>query len=132
MRKLIIPLYLKREAGVGADPASNVEANNDAEVSPTTFRVSSPSYSMINAYAPTHAMGLKFMRATMNKQPGDPKKAAKVIADIVRGEGVAEGKETPDWLLLGKDCVGDVREKCHLVLKNAEVWEAVSASTDLD
>jgi hypothetical protein len=52
--------------------------------------------------------------------------------DVVRGEGVAEGKEKPNWLLLGKDCVNDVREKCKLVLGNAELWEEVSTSTDLD
>jgi hypothetical protein len=46
----------------------------------------------------------------------DPKKVVGIIVDIVRGEGVAEGKEIPNRLLLRSDALIAVQPK-HDMLK---------------
>lgn len=64
------------------------------------------------------------------KQPGDPKKGVQVMLDVVRGEGVAQGKEFPNSLLLGSDCFEDVQDQIQGYLKLQKEWEDVSKSTD--
>ncbi|KAJ8582665.1 hypothetical protein M405DRAFT_749909, partial [Rhizopogon salebrosus TDB-379] len=59
------------------------------------------------------------------KQPGDPMKAMKVVVDIVRGEGVAVGREWPLYLVLGEDAERDVRNKCTKILKHLDEWQDV-------
>jgi len=64
------------------------------------------------------------------KQPGDPKKVAKLVVDIVKGTDVAEAKEVPIWLPLGSDAFSEAKkhnEKSQEVLGE---WEAVIRSTD--
>ncbi|MBJ2121952.1 SDR family NAD(P)-dependent oxidoreductase [Arthrobacter sp. MSA 4-2] len=59
-----------------------------------------------------------------HSQPGDPRKAAKAIVDVV-------GAETPPLrLLLGRDTVGAVEAKIDHVQKELELWREVSVSTD--
>ncbi|KAF2475123.1 NAD(P)-binding protein [Lindgomyces ingoldianus] len=65
------------------------------------------------------------------KQPGDPLKAVEIILDLVRKEGVAEGKEVPFRLPLGRDCYETIKEKCEETLKLLKEWEGVCTSTDL-
>jgi NAD(P)-dependent dehydrogenase (short-subunit alcohol dehydrogenase family) len=66
------------------------------------------------------------------KQPGDPKKAAERIIDVVRGEGAAAGKPWPLWLFLGKDSEDTVRGKIEEVAKNLDQWKDVVRSTGID
>lgn len=63
-------------------------------------------------------------------QPGDPEKLVRVVVDLVRREGVAEGKKVPLRIPLGEDCFTDVKAKCEETLKVLEDWESVSRSTD--
>jgi hypothetical protein len=63
---------------------------------------------------------------------GDPDKAAEVIVDVVRGEGVGKGRPWPEYLLLGTDAESDVREKCSKVLKAIDEWVDVSRNVDFD
>lgn len=63
-------------------------------------------------------------------QPGDPAKAAEIIVDIVRQEGVAKERGVPKTLFLGPDCVGMIKEVCEETLKSLKEWEDVSMSTD--
>lgn len=63
-------------------------------------------------------------------QPGDPKKAVERIIDVVRQEGVAEGREMPKRLPLGADALAVIREKCEETLKICKDWEDVINSTD--
>jgi hypothetical protein len=65
-------------------------------------------------------------------QPGDPKKLVEITLDLVRGEGVAKGKNIPMRLPLGIDCYDDVKEKCEETLKLLEEWREVIRSTDFD
>ncbi|KAK7983384.1 hypothetical protein PG989_010786 [Apiospora arundinis] len=65
-------------------------------------------------------------------QQGDPDKLVRILADMVRGEGCAAGKEVPFRLPIGVDMVADVREKCEDTLALLREWEAVLTSTDFD
>ncbi|KAK0205571.1 hypothetical protein DFS33DRAFT_1429367 [Desarmillaria ectypa] len=69
-------------------------------------------------------------QAYNGNQPGDPKKGVQVMLDVVRGEGVAQGKEFPKSLLLGSDCFGAVQKQLDDYLKLQSEWETVSKSTD--
>ncbi|KAF7913889.1 uncharacterized protein EAF01_000295 [Botrytis porri] len=71
-------------------------------------------------------------KAVHGNQPGDPKKSAERIVDIVRREGLAIGKETPLRLPLGPDCLQQIKNKCLSTLKILEDWEELITSTKLD
>lgn len=68
---------------------------------------------------------------TNGKQPGDPKKAAQVIVDVVRKEGIAAGRETPSVVVLGSDAYGIIKGICEGVIQRLETWKDVTCSTDL-
>jgi hypothetical protein len=74
----------------------------------------------------------QFVKNINGNQPGDPKKAVGIILDVVREEGVAEGKSLPERLPLGPDCLATMRKKAvgNLVICNE--WEDVIRSTDVD
>ncbi|GAP88783.1 putative estradiol 17-beta-dehydrogenase protein [Rosellinia necatrix] len=67
-----------------------------------------------------------------NNQPGDVVKGARVIVDVLTGSGVAAGKEFPIRLILGRDCMNDIRAKIARTEKLMSDWEDVIVSTDLD
>lgn len=104
-----------------------------------------PGYFRTNIFHPDHmridikpldayAEVIKGMQAFAGQihgsQPGNPQKAAECIADVVRVEGMAKGKETPKRLPLGSDCLASIREKCEETLKICKEWEEVIKSTD--
>ena len=66
------------------------------------------------------------------KQPGDPQKLASIVLDLVRREGVAEGREVPLRMFLGNDAWEEVGLKLRTTLKDFEDWEQVTRSTDQD
>ncbi|KAK0205592.1 hypothetical protein DFS33DRAFT_780846 [Desarmillaria ectypa] len=70
------------------------------------------------------------LQAVNGKQPGNPKKGVQVMLDVVRGEGVAQGKEFPKSLLMGSDCFKDAQNQMQGYLKLQAEWEDVSKSTD--
>ncbi len=61
---------------------------------------------------------------------GNPEKGVQIMLDVVRGEGVAQGKEFPKSLLMGSDTFAVVQDKIQECLKLQEEWESVSKSTD--
>ncbi|KAI1141394.1 NAD(P)-binding protein [Hypoxylon sp. FL0543] len=65
-------------------------------------------------------------------QPGDAQKAVKIIVDLVRKEGCAEGKEVPFRFPLGRDCYDALKEKCEETLGLLQDWHHVINSTDHD
>ncbi|KAI2466859.1 NAD(P)-binding protein [Annulohypoxylon bovei var. microspora] len=65
-------------------------------------------------------------------QPGDAQKAVKIIADLVRKEGCADGKEVPFRFPLGADCYSTIKEKCEETLQLLQDWNHVINSTDHD
>jgi hypothetical protein len=64
------------------------------------------------------------------KQPGDLRKGVAVVIDLVRGEGVAKGREVPFRLPLGSDCYETIEQKCRDTLRDLELWKDVIQSTD--
>lgn len=85
-----------------------------------------PEYAQIRARTQT------FLETIKGAEPGDAKKAAKVIVDVVRGEGIAEGRSPTETLFLGSDALRDVGAKCQAVLKCIDEWGDVARSVDLD
>jgi len=63
-------------------------------------------------------------------QPGDVEKAVRIILDLVKGQGVAVGKEVPFRLPLGTDCYETIRDKCRETLELLDEWRDVITSTD--
>jgi NAD(P)-dependent dehydrogenase (short-subunit alcohol dehydrogenase family) len=66
------------------------------------------------------------------KQPGDPVKLVEIVLDLVRREGVAEGKEVPFRLPLGADCYEEIKSKVEETLKMLDEWGPVTKSTDVE
>ncbi|OTB00268.1 hypothetical protein M426DRAFT_66237 [Hypoxylon sp. CI-4A] len=66
------------------------------------------------------------------KQPGDTDKAVKIMVDLVRREGCAEGKDVPLRIPLGPDAHDIIREKCEETLGILREWDSVIKSTDRD
>ncbi|KAG1874809.1 hypothetical protein F4604DRAFT_1680714 [Suillus subluteus] len=69
--------------------------------------------------------------AIPGRQPGDPMKAMKFVVDVVRGEGVAVGREWPLYLALGEDAERDIRNKCMMMLKHLDEWQDVIRDVNL-
>ncbi|KAK4977456.1 hypothetical protein LTR66_010690 [Elasticomyces elasticus] len=63
-------------------------------------------------------------------QVGDPVKGAARIVDVVRGEGLAEGKEFPASLYLGPDCYAAAVKQAEDNLALLKEWKELSKSTD--
>ena len=63
-------------------------------------------------------------------QPGDPKKLVKIVLDLVRKEGIAEGKDIPFRLPLGTDCYDEIEAKCKETLGMLQEWAPIIRSTD--
>ncbi|KAG1723193.1 uncharacterized protein EDB91DRAFT_182379 [Suillus paluster] len=74
-------------------------------------------------YDDQRAQSLVRYEGMAGNQPGDPMKAMKVVVDVVRGEGVAAGREWPLYLVLGEDAETDVRNKCATMLKHLDEWQ---------
>ncbi|KAG2151578.1 uncharacterized protein EDB93DRAFT_262925 [Suillus bovinus] len=82
-------------------------------------------------YDETRAETLVRYEAIPGKQPGDPMKAMKLVVDVVRGEGVAAGREWPLYLVLGEDAERDIRHKCMTMLKHLDEWQDVIRDMNL-
>ncbi|PVH77405.1 NAD(P)-binding protein [Cadophora sp. DSE1049] len=105
---------------------------------PGRFRTKLLSSQNMKTVQPTIADYSEFSKARITgleegdrKQPGDPVKFVEYVLDLVRGEGIAEGKEIPFRLPLGKDVFDDVKRKCEETLKMLEDWKNVIRGTDL-
>lgn len=80
----------------------------------------------IEAYAATVGPIRQFVTDNAGIQPGDPKKAAKAIADVI-----AE-RELPLRLPLGQDAVSGIREKIARVAKDVDRTEKIALATTFD
>ncbi|SJL13117.1 related to ketoreductases [Armillaria ostoyae] len=70
------------------------------------------------------------LQASNGTQLGNPEKGVQIMLNVVRGEGVAQGKEFPKSLLMGSDTFAVVQDKIQGYLKLQKEWESVSKSTD--
>ncbi|KAG6909214.1 hypothetical protein DXG01_001521 [Tephrocybe rancida] len=89
-----------------------------------------PQVSRIADYKPITDAGNAALEAYSGQQPGDPLKGVEVLADVVRGEGVAAGKPVPAVLSLGSDCYKVTKTACEDTLARLEEWKKVSFSSD--
>lgn len=90
----------------------------------TAVRPRIPEFAPLNAA--TKALGASIP----GTERGDPEKAAARMVELVRGEGVAAGREVPLRVPLGSDALEVIRNKCEEMLAICQDWEAVSKSTD--
>lgn len=122
---------------------------SDAEVPPSIVPPStSPSFTTPNgiatapiknlsAYTELKRRAYAFMDDQRDSQPSSAIKIARVLADLVRGEGVAfnsQGKlrPWPEWLMLGEDVDSDVREKCKRTIELLDEWRDVVLGVGVD
>ena len=85
----------------------------------------------IEDYAPI-AEGIEEYIASTNKnQPGDPRKLAERVVDVVKSEGIAAGKPLPPRLPVGRGALIQIKAKCEATLKLCGEWEEWITSTDL-
>ena len=64
------------------------------------------------------------------KQPGDPKRAAEVIIDLIKGEGTGKDKAVPAVFILGSDGYEFIKAATEKTLNTLEEWKGVTSSTD--
>jgi NAD(P)-dependent dehydrogenase (short-subunit alcohol dehydrogenase family) len=83
-------------------------------------------------YEPIRNGVAQFVQSINGNQPGDPQKAVSIMIDVVRGEGVVEGKAIPERLPLGPDCLATLRKRSVSNLAICNEWEDIIRSTDHD
>lgn len=86
--------------------------------------------SKIPDYAEASSAHINGLAKEDRTQPGDTHKAVKIIVDLVRKEGCAEGKTVPFRFPLGADCYNVIKEKCEETLRLLYDWGHVINSTD--
>lgn len=84
----------------------------------------------VDMYKEANDMLHDFIGQADENQPGDPEKAVDIIIDIVKREGVAEGKTEPLRLPIGKDAVAALRNKYENYLELVKEWESMITYTD--
>ncbi|KAI1781366.1 hydroxybutyrate dehydrogenase [Hypoxylon cercidicola] len=62
--------------------------------------------------------------------PGNTVELISKVIQIVKGIGIAEGREVPLRLPFGSDCLKAVREKLQTMQRIYDEWEGVARSTD--
>ena len=74
----------------------------------------------------------EFEKTSYGKEPGDPKKAVERMIDVVKGEGLAKGRDLPVRMPLGSDGLKFVEDQCMATLKICEKWRDLITSTDIE
>ncbi|RFU72570.1 putative oxidoreductase [Trichoderma arundinaceum] len=74
----------------------------------------------------------KLLSEKNHAQSGDTKKGVAVIVDLVRQEGVAQGRTVPLRMALGPDAYEIIKGKCEKTIGHLNDWKDVISSTDLD
>ena len=87
---------------------------------------------LISDYIPVTSAIKEFVEATNGTQPGDPRKLADRMIDVVKMEGMAVGRAMPLRLPIGSDSAAIIRKKCEATLKLLDDWQDLISSTDLD
>ncbi|OPB45268.1 short-chain oxidoreductase/hydroxylutyrate dehydrogenase [Trichoderma guizhouense] len=81
-------------------------------------------------YAQFNAGVRQFEASLVGKEPGDADKAVTRMIELVKGTGMAAGKQIPLRVPLGSDGWERVKTKCEETIKICEDWEEVAKSTD--
>ncbi|RFU74506.1 short-chain oxidoreductase [Trichoderma arundinaceum] len=81
-------------------------------------------------YAQFNAGVRQFEASLVGNEPGDADKAVARMIELVKGTGMAAGKQIPLRVPLGTDGWERVKAKCEDTIKICEEWEEVAKSTD--
>ncbi|QYT04460.1 hypothetical protein H0G86_011366 [Trichoderma simmonsii] len=81
-------------------------------------------------YAQFNAGVRQFEASLVGKEPGDADKAVTRMIELVKGTGMAAGRQIPLRVPLGSDGWERVKTKCEETIKICEDWEEVAKSTD--
>lgn len=90
------------------------------------------SKNQIDDYTPMRDFVTTVVEKIAGHEVGDPRKVVKVMVDLVKGEGVAEGRQVPNRLILGSDAPEVVESKIGMMRKQWAEWDDVIRSTDCD
>ncbi|KAL0947781.1 hypothetical protein HGRIS_013856 [Hohenbuehelia grisea] len=107
-------------------------------VAPGAFRTESAykqpwvSPNPMPEYATTRNTSISRFNGVRDTMRGDPAKAMEVVVDVVRGEGVARGRERPMYLFLGEDAEVDLRAKLGKITKALDDWVDVTRGVSFD
>ncbi|KAI1383835.1 uncharacterized protein F4822DRAFT_53210 [Hypoxylon trugodes] len=82
-------------------------------------------------YAKFNAAVRKVEQGTVGKEPGNAEKGVAIMIDLVKGTGVAAGKQVPLRVPLGSDGWSRIRAKCEGMVNICDDWEDVARSTDI-
>jgi hypothetical protein len=52
------------------------------------------------------------------------------MVDVLKSEGMAEGRKMPLRIPIGADAVEIIEKKCESMIRDVEAWKPLSASTD--
>ncbi len=72
----------------------------------------------------------KLLGQVGGNQPGDVVKGAKVVVDVLTRTGVAEGREIPVRVPLGKDAFAVIKGKCEETVGLLKEWEGILDTTE--
>ena len=73
---------------------------------------------------------LERLAAMKVHQLGDPAKAAELIVDVARGEGVAAGKDIPPFIAVGSDAYSEIADELASAQHKLEDWKELTCSTN--
>ncbi|RYP63502.1 hypothetical protein DL771_009247 [Monosporascus sp. 5C6A] len=82
-------------------------------------------------YAEFNAAVCKAEASIAGNEPGNAEKAVAIMIDLIKGTGVAAGKQVPLRVPLGSDGWARIRAKCENMLKICDDWEEIAKSTDI-
>jgi hypothetical protein len=85
----------------------------------------------VPAYAAFNAAVRGVEAGIAGNEPGDAEKGVAIMIDLVKGAGVAAGRNIPLRVPLGSDGWGRIRAKCENMIKICDDWEEVAKSTDI-
>ncbi|KAF1953524.1 NAD(P)-binding protein [Byssothecium circinans] len=99
---------------------------------PGQFRTNILSPDRLSMHDGVEKTLLDELKKMQGQQPGDLDRAAERIIDVVRGEGMVEGKPFLERLPLRDDTIRAIRVKCKDVLEICDEWADASKSTSFE
>ncbi|KAH9477890.1 Oxidoreductase BOA17 [Psilocybe cubensis] len=85
---------------------------------------------ILDAYKDAGESANATLLAYKGTQKGDTVRGAYTIIDIIRGEGMATGRQVHPGFALGSDSYETVKKHCENTLARLEEWKPVSLATD--
>lgn len=118
--------------GIGSEGVANSILVKPNDLLVASQGENEPRYGEVPEYTVLRNHLQTVLYSRIGREPGSARKAAGVIVDVVRSEGVAAGKAFDGTLFLGSDCKNDVTARCKRELANLEEWSDVASSVDVD